>query len=316
MDLPDPAFRERLRAELFPRASLFHRLRLWLTGGRRPQLLAGGLSLAALVAVVAGLALATAGQRPASAVDGYVALVPRVLRAGETESVSLSLFDGDRLAGGDVRVAFRSKGETVLETSARIDGKGTIPLKVPQDAKGDYQIVVNGPGFTDTARVQVQQGTLLFLETDKPIYKPGQTILMRLVAMNSELKPVPAQATVEVQDAKAIKVFKQAGHHRRVRDGHAGAAAVRRAEPGRLEGLRPRRRHHHRGRRPRRGVRPPEVRGQGRPGEAVVPGRRADHGPCHRPVQLRQARPRRAPGEGLPLRRHLAGVRHLHRPHR
>src|SRR3990170_1986837 len=88
VDLPDPAFKERLRAELFPRASLFHRLRLWLTGDRRPQLLAGSLSLIALVAVVAGLALATAGQRPASAVDGYVALVPRVLRAGETESVS------------------------------------------------------------------------------------------------------------------------------------------------------------------------------------------------------------------------------------
>ncbi|HLA19149.1 MAG TPA: alpha-2-macroglobulin family protein, partial [Dehalococcoidia bacterium] len=209
MDLPDPAFKERLRAQLFPRPSLLHRLRLWLTGGRRPQLLAGGISLAALVAVVAGFALATAGQHPASAVDGYVALVPRVLRAGETESVSLSLFDGDRLARGDVQIAFRSGGKTVLETSASIEGKGTIPLQVPADARGDYQVVVNGPGFTDTARVQVQQGTLLFLETDKPIYKPGQTILMRLVAMNSELKPVPAQATVEVQDAKGIKVFKQ-----------------------------------------------------------------------------------------------------------
>ena len=107
MDLPDPAFKERLRAELFPGTSLFHRLRTWLTGGRRPQLLASGLSLIALVTVVAGFALATAGQRPASAVDGYVALIPRVLRAGETESVSLSLFDGDRLAGGDVQVAFR-----------------------------------------------------------------------------------------------------------------------------------------------------------------------------------------------------------------
>ncbi|MDO8614037.1 MAG: MG2 domain-containing protein, partial [Dehalococcoidia bacterium] len=211
MDLPDPAFRERLRAELFPQARFIHRLRTWLTGGRRPQLLASGLTLAVLVAVVAGLYFATAGQSPVSAeVDGYVALVPRVLRAGETESVSLSLFDGDRLARGDVQVAFRSKGKTVLETSADIKGKGTIQLQVPPDARGDYEIVVNGPGFTDTARVQVQQGTLLFLETDKPIYKPGQTILMRLVALNSELKPVPAQATVEVQDAKAIKVFKQA----------------------------------------------------------------------------------------------------------
>jgi CD109 antigen len=57
--------------------------------------------------------------------------------------------------------------------------------------------------------VQIKAGTLLFLETDKPIYKPGQTIRVRLVALDSELKPVQTQATVEVQDAKGIKVFKQ-----------------------------------------------------------------------------------------------------------
>src|SRR4030042_5685716 len=142
-------------------------------------------------------------------VDGYVALVPRVLRAGETESVSLSLFHGDRLTSADVQVAIRQDGESILETTTRVKGKGTVELEVPQLDKGDYEIVVSGPGFRDNAKVQVQQGTLLFVETDKPIYKPGQTILMRLVALNSELKPVSTAATIEVQDAKAIKVFKQ-----------------------------------------------------------------------------------------------------------
>ena len=70
-------------------------------------------------------------------------------------------------------------------------------------------MTVQGAGFSDSADVQVQQGTLVFLETDKPIYKPGQTIQMRVLALDSELKPVPTEATVEVQDAKAIKVFKQ-----------------------------------------------------------------------------------------------------------
>jgi CD109 antigen len=162
-----------------------------------------------LLALLAPLAL-SCGSSVSAEVDGYVALVPRVLRAGETESVSLSLFHGDRLTTATVQVALRQKDEPVLRTSARIKGKGTIDLQVPQFAKGEYEIVVNGPGFTDNAKVQVQQGTLLFLETDKPIYKPGQSILMRLVALNSELRPVPTEATIEVQDAKAIKVFKQA----------------------------------------------------------------------------------------------------------
>jgi CD109 antigen len=160
------------------------------------------LALLALLAVGCGSSVA-------AEVDGYVALVPRVLRPGETESVSLSLFRGDRLTSADVQVAIRQNGKPILETSARVKGKGTVELQVPELAKGDYEIVVSGPGFKDNAKVQVQAGTLLFLETDKPIYKPGQTVLMRLVALNSELKPVSTDATIEVQDAKAIKVFKQ-----------------------------------------------------------------------------------------------------------
>ena len=162
-----------------------------------------------ILALLAPLAVGC-GSSATAKVDGFVALVPRVLRAGEMESVSLSLFSGERLTTGNVQVALRQNGQPVLEASTLVKGKGTIELEVPQLAKGDYEIVVSGPGFTDRAQVQVQQGTLLFLETDKPIYKPGQTILMRLVALNSELKPVSTQATIEVQDAKAIKIFKQA----------------------------------------------------------------------------------------------------------
>ena len=51
---------------------------------------------------------------------------------------------------------------------------------------------------------------------------------------------------------------------------------------------------HDRDRRARRGVRPPQVRGGRRAGQAVVPGRRADHRHRRRHLQLRQARERRA----------------------
>ncbi len=162
-----------------------------------------------ILALLAPLAVSCGGSSVSAEVDGYVALVPRVLRPGEAESVSLSLFHGDSLTSADVKVDLRQDGQSVLETSSQVKGKGTIDLQVPQLDSGDYEIVVSGPGFKDNAKVKVQEGTLLFLETDKPIYKPGQTIMMRLVALNSELKPVSTKATIEVQDAKAIKVFKQ-----------------------------------------------------------------------------------------------------------
>ncbi|HSP54745.1 MAG TPA: MG2 domain-containing protein, partial [Dehalococcoidia bacterium] len=149
------------------------------------------------------------GGPPPGAPVAYVALVPRVFRAGETETVSLSLFDGPRLTSGNISVSLLKDGKPLVQGAAQIDGKGTVQLDVPPDTKGEYDLIVEGPGFKEQGAVQVQSGTLLFVETDKPIYKPGQTVHIRAVTLNSELKPLPVTAIVEVQDAKGIKVFKQ-----------------------------------------------------------------------------------------------------------
>ena len=188
-------------------------------GGRRRLGLAGGL-VALVLVVVVGTAL-FASVRPAvvdhvaavlpdERADGYVALVPRVLRSGQKASIGVSLLKGERPVNGTVKVAVLQRSKVVAEAEARVLGKGTVDVQVPRLAPGEYQLTVQGSGFSDTADVQVQEGTLVFLETDKPIYKPGQTIEMRVLALDSDLKPVrDAQAIVEIQDAKAVKVFKR-----------------------------------------------------------------------------------------------------------
>jgi CD109 antigen len=164
-----------------------------------------------LVGLLASVVMGCGGSAPpeATKVDGYVALVPSVLRSGETASFSFTLFNGDEPAKSEVTVTVLDKGTTVATGAAKIDGTGTVDFKLPAVTPGEYEVRVAGTGFSETTPVQVQAGTLLFLETDKPIYKPGQTIQVRLAALDSELKPVQAQATVEVQDAKGIKIFKQ-----------------------------------------------------------------------------------------------------------
>jgi len=146
---------------------------------------------------------------PASKVNSYVALVPNILRPGEHETVSLTLFHGDKLATGMVEVALLQDGREVLKQAAEIDGKGAIDFQVPLLPQGEYEMEVRGEGFFDRTKVRVQDGSLLFLETDKPIYKPGQTLHTRVISLNSELKPVQLEATLEIQDAKGIKLFKQ-----------------------------------------------------------------------------------------------------------
>ena len=80
---------------------------------------------------------------------------------------------------------------------------------VPLLPAGAYILRVQGPGFEDRTVVQVEDGTILFLETDKPVYKPGQDVHIRVLRLGPELKPLPGEVTVEIQDAKGNKVYRQ-----------------------------------------------------------------------------------------------------------
>ena len=142
-------------------------------------------------------------------VDGYMALAPATLRSGQRESISISLFSGGEPARGQVNLALMLRGSALAESSGYIDGSGTVSIEVPDIAPGDYYLRINGDGFRDTATVRVEDGTVLFLETDKPVYKPGQEILVRVLRLGPELKPLPGDVTVEIQDAKGLKVYRE-----------------------------------------------------------------------------------------------------------
>ena len=153
-------------------------------------------------------------------VDGYLAAFPETLQAGRTQNVSVSLFDGAEPARGDVRLVLLQGSSPIAEATASVAGAGAIPLPVPTMPAGngaiDYTLQIEGggdadnPAFTDAAVVLVTEPSeLLFLETDKPIYKPGQRIRIRALRLDADLKPLPGFMTLEIQDAKGIKVYKQ-----------------------------------------------------------------------------------------------------------
>ena len=143
--------------------------------------------------------------------DSFVAVVPRTLRRGYTERVSISLFNGDRAASGNVRLTLLDSGASVGAVDASVDGSANVELPVPQLEPGRYEIQVQVEDVSESRRasVEIEDGVLLFVETDKPIYKPGQTVHVRLMTLDALLKPWPSAATIEIQDAKGIKVFKK-----------------------------------------------------------------------------------------------------------
>src|SRR5512139_485071 len=112
--------------------------------------------------LLAGLLACTSTTDTADAVDGYMALVPDTLRAGETASFSFTLFKGEDLANSKVTVSVLDKDKAVLVSAqGKIDGKGTLALQVPRVAPGEYSVKVAGQGFARTTAVRIQPGTLL-----------------------------------------------------------------------------------------------------------------------------------------------------------
>ncbi|MFW6055902.1 MAG: alpha-2-macroglobulin family protein [Chloroflexota bacterium] len=150
----------------------------------------------------------SAGCHPAQAAEGYVVCVPRTMHSNSLEAVSFSLYGSDGPVRDRVEVTVEQAGSQVARGTGTIDGKGAIEVEVPELDDGDYTVVVKGTGFEQRAEVRIENPLVVFLETDKPIYKPGQTINMRVMTFDSQLLPVDEDVTIEVLDAKGIKVFR------------------------------------------------------------------------------------------------------------
>ena len=147
--------------------------------------------------------------KPALAADSYVAVVPDVLHVGRAEAVSMSLSAGGQAVKDNIEVSLLKDNKLVASSKQSVNGAGTVTINVPQNLpEGQYEIQVKGNGFSDKAQVTVEKSFLVFVETDKPIYKPGQTIEMRVLTLDPDLKPVTENATVEILDAKGIKIFR------------------------------------------------------------------------------------------------------------
>ncbi|MCD4844734.1 MAG: alpha-2-macroglobulin, partial [Methanosarcinales archaeon] len=91
------------------------------------------------------------------------------------------------------------------------EGHVVATFDVPDIEQGTY-ILVAQPAGSDTefkGSVRIANSSALFLETDKPIYKPGQTIHGRVLSLNNKMIPIQGECIIEISDAKGIKIFKE-----------------------------------------------------------------------------------------------------------
>ncbi|XP_058808317.1 pregnancy zone protein-like isoform X2 [Phymastichus coffea] len=178
------------------------------------------------LSLVAG---ALAEAAPAARNRGYVFTAPKRLIAGEPENVCLSLHNLEgpahvsvdllaltHAASGNattapeedvlasVKSTLKSGIETCLELRVTSNTKhqaARLRLRVRFDRHPDYRV-------DQEKKVLIEHDALItFVETDKPIYKPGQDVNVRVLTLKHDLKPwLKPIAKVWIENPSEVRV--------------------------------------------------------------------------------------------------------------
>jgi hypothetical protein len=109
--------------------------------------------------------------------------------------------------------ALQSDGKEFPLWRGRTDGRGMAEAKftLPPSLEGAAQLVAYAEDDRVARDITVERQAKILLTTDKPLYQPRQTVHIRTLSLlRPSLKPAEgATMTIEIEDAKQNKVFKQ-----------------------------------------------------------------------------------------------------------
>jgi CD109 antigen len=168
--------------------------------------------------IISGVAIATwIGPIEARAATEAMLLVPAEVQSGGRSSATVTAIDGATRAPADVAVTLRLvpiTGAPVVLGDVRTGASGhaTIAFDVPSLGSGAASIEaeVGGAAKTLSASTTVSEAPAILIETDKPIYKPSQTIRGRVLLLDNALRPHPGEVEVTFHDAKGIRIDRKA----------------------------------------------------------------------------------------------------------
>ena len=149
--------------------------------------------------------------------DAAILTAPRTLHVGTQSSFTLRTFDAKTHlpVQRDVTVELTSSDGDhsikIFEGKTGQQGLCHGPFTVPGDWSGEHLIRATVSGLDETLEIttSIKKTVAILIETDKPIYKPGQTILGRVLLLNSWLKPVSGEVEVTFHDAKGLRIARQ-----------------------------------------------------------------------------------------------------------
>ncbi|XP_046542511.1 LOW QUALITY PROTEIN: CD109 antigen-like [Haliotis rubra] len=152
----------------------------------------------------------------ASAKDSYVVLSPTTIRPGMDFEISVNILKATSRV--NVKATIVKGRQSVASASAivRQDQPQGITLKVPRNLKnGTYKLTVVGNGGltfkNETTLSYSRKGMSIFIQTDKAMYKPGQTVNFRAFALFPDMKLYTGAMNVDIFDPNSNKIKQWVG---------------------------------------------------------------------------------------------------------
>nr|XP_033811133.1 C3 and PZP-like alpha-2-macroglobulin domain-containing protein 8 isoform X1 [Geotrypetes seraphini] len=146
--------------------------------------------------------------------QGYLIAAPSVFRSGVEEVISVTIFNAVKET--EVQVQLVVKGESVSHARGKVFDKGTVKLKVPAGLRGQGLLKVwgnqhltdEGYIFQNYTTVTVDsKGLSIFIQTDKPVYKPKQKVFINLFMVSPDLRPVNEKIDVYIVDPRGSRMI-------------------------------------------------------------------------------------------------------------
>ncbi|NWR62658.1 OVOS protein, partial [Bucorvus abyssinicus] len=148
----------------------------------------------------------------------YVLLVPTVVRSDSPQTACVQFHNISEPLSVSIILEYGSIPKTIFEESVtKNDFFKCYEFKVPPATSDPLAFVsFSAKGTTvnlsERRSVAIQNvDNIVFIQTDKPIYKPGQKVLFRVVTLDTQFRPVQETVLVHLfptfQDPEQNKIF-------------------------------------------------------------------------------------------------------------
>ncbi|XP_069004470.1 alpha-2-macroglobulin-like [Embiotoca jacksoni] len=139
----------------------------------------------------------------------YMVTIPAVLEAGAQTKFCTSLLQANKILVMTVSLVSKNKKTILLQETSDTQFHTCTEFQVPlvQDEEVQkFEVEVRGDTFysKEVRKVMIRvYRPMAFIQTDKPIYLPGQTVHFRVVTLDSKLRPAhQLYNIIAIEDAK------------------------------------------------------------------------------------------------------------------